>query len=477
MSGAFHLEAPNGAAPFGGVRAGIFQPPTSPSVSSSMYLQQSTASLCSDLAAPVPNVKRKRRGTPPNRTVDQLRHPAAGGAGGREMRYMLGGQIETPDGAGRGQIGAMEDSTYSDIDYRRALGPKRPRGGPDSSPPLPPARMALTPAMGWSRLALETIGGVVGRVWEFCREGAFRGFYAGGGQGYALPPATPTGRVWCNEHDVPTLPEIPGGFPEPDPVSPSHWRETPESTPPPAAKRRQIFEGTPPRDELRKNWVMIDGPADKRRPAVLSSRATEALRPRPPTNRRISRPVGRLANPGITRQQSGRVSHAGGASLDNRRPASYASPRSPTAPEWSGTPRTPSRLPVPTRSHSPAPLLPHPTRIPSPSPQLQSRGSRRQTLSAASAASPLPNIAARTENRGGSVHGLAEETSPRLDAEARHMVARRMKQDRQTDARINDFNARLMDMIRQGKEALGTTVEVDSYDDLGGCELDTWEDD
>jgi hypothetical protein len=474
MSGAFHFEAPNGAAPFGGMHAGIFQPPTSPSTTTtnSAYLQQSTASMYSDLATPVSHVKRKRPGMG---DVYHQTNTAAGHTPGgeREMRYTLAGQIETPGGAAQRPMGDMEDSTYSDVDYRRALGSKRPREDPDA-PPLPGASTAL----GWSRLALDTIGGVMGRVWEFCREGAFRGFYAGGGRGYAMQPPASTGQVWCNEHDVPTLPEIPGVFPESDYMPFYYERETPGSTPPPAAKRRQIVEDTPPRDELRKNWVMVEGPAHKR-PPTHPARASNAPSSRPPAHRRISKPTSRLSNPCLPRQPSSRVSHAGAASLTNRQPASYASPRSPATSERLGTPRTPSRLPIPiTQPHAPATLLPRPSQIPSPSPRSQSMASRRQAHSTTPVTATASASPSQTRTRGGSVHGKVEETSPRLDAAARHMVAKRMKQERQTDARINDFNARLMDMIRQGKEALGTTVEVDSFEDLGGgTGIDPWEDD
>ncbi len=53
------------------------------------------------------------------------------------------------------------------------------------------------------------------------------------------------------------------------------------------------------------------------------------------------------------------------------------------------------------------------------------------------------------------------EASPRLDAEAKQLATRKLAADRNTDARIESFNARLREMIRQGKEVLGTTVEVD----------------
>ncbi|KAJ8104817.1 hypothetical protein ONZ43_g7676 [Nemania bipapillata] len=73
-----------------------------------------------------------------------------------------------------------------------------------------------------------------------------------------------------------------------------------------------------------------------------------------------------------------------------------------------------------------------------------------------------------------SLHEM-HDNSPRLDAKARNLAAKRMKEEMETDMRINDFNARLKDMIRQGKEALGTTYEVESDDggDRGGG--DPWE--
>lgn len=54
------------------------------------------------------------------------------------------------------------------------------------------------------------------------------------------------------------------------------------------------------------------------------------------------------------------------------------------------------------------------------------------------------------------------------------MAVRKLEEEQETDARINTFNARLQAMIRQGREALGTTVEVDG-DDGGGMD-GMWED-
>jgi hypothetical protein len=503
MPGAFHFDAPNGAEPLGGVHAGIFRPPISPSASSSMYMTKSTGSLHSEAMASPSNVKRKRYGARESTPLhgwaagNEANYNADGGeydrpqpgrrtSSGREIRYTLAGQIETPNGAPQPQRpwgdACMEDSAYSDVDYRRALGSRRSNEDVDS----PLSKYATVgshhgeqtqEAPGWSRFALSTIGGVVGKVWEFCKEGAFLGFYAGGGRGYEMQPLESNGQVWCNEHDVPTLPNygtssIPGGFPESDYFPPHYERNTPEYTPPPAAKRRQIYDKSP-NDELRKNWVMVNDPADKMPQAGYTPTAPPS---RPPLNRRISKPVSRLSVPTLGRRHSNRVSHAGGATLTNREPASFASPRSPVV---SNRTASPSRLPLPTRPESPNPFSPRhshqPSRIPSPSPY-SPRGHRRN-LSAASAASAASGATMRMKKRESSAVEIVEESSPRLDPEAKHIVVRRMKQERETDARIQDFNSRLLDMIRQGKEALGTTVEVEG--DVGfdtGAGLDPWED-
>ncbi|KAI1336389.1 hypothetical protein F5Y15DRAFT_205597 [Xylariaceae sp. FL0016] len=496
MPGAFHFEAPNGGAPLSGVHPGIFRPPMSPSASSSLYIGRSTGSLHSDPATPGPNVKRKR-----HRARDSISYndwtegldaglPREGLVGDRfdserrmsggQTRYVLAGQIETPNGAVQKRLEDMDDSVYSDIDYRRALGSKRIHNQTETTQARDPQSR---PHAGWSSFAISTLGGVVGKVWEFCKAGAFRGFYAGGGRGFEIQvaPGQTTasgGQVWCNEHNVPSLPEyglspFPGGFPESD-YSPFHYeRETPDSTPPPAAKRRQINSGAS-KDELRRNWVMVNEPDEKQRQSSSVSRPsseTHTHRIAPPLTRRISKPVSRLSGPALDRQHSGRISHAGSASLSHREPASFASPRSPVTPQ-----RSSSRLPVPSRPQSPNTFSPtrlsqQPSRIPSPS--VYGKSSHRRSHSAISASAVSTAAAPRMRKRE-SMQEL-QDSSPRLDAEARVLAARRMQEEMELDTRVDDFTARLRDMIRQGKEALGTTVEVEGEGDVGGN--DPWEDD
>ncbi|KAI5861994.1 hypothetical protein GGS23DRAFT_598010 [Durotheca rogersii] len=593
MPSAFHFEAPNGGSSLTGVHPGMFRPPISPSASSSGYLGRSidSSNAYADPSAPGPTAKRKR---PPAHNwtgfgigasaQDHQRSDFSGDGqmggigGGAEHRYVLAGHIETLNGfAPTDPKDAMDDSFYSDVDYRKALGSKRPhhetesiRLNADGADPTLPASQTNNNNSGWGSFALSTLGGVVGKVWEFCKTGAFRGFYAGGGKGFdiangaatgATPSQLPAGQVWYNEHDVPTLPPLESGatttstgFPQSDlyyhdtdsaPATSSFgyqqrtaMEEEGSTTPPPAAKRRQISREwntgtTTPGDELNRNWVVVEEPAPaapaarRRRQGSGASRATMASPDVSVLRRRI---VGRPAFPRYHASSSsssslGRgassISHAGAAGLSTREPASFASPRpqSPSvgAPHYGqygagaaspASVSTPaSRIPVPSgRPQTPAAFSPRlsigggshshhkasqlqPSLIPSPSaggPHYSSPfGSpaskpgfgpgHRRNHSGASAASgrllPRPRDAEPAsgspfEHTGAGIAAANNTTasntnSPRLDAEARTLAARRARAEMEADIRMNDFNARIRDMIRQGREALGTTVEVE----------------
>ncbi|EMR66227.1 hypothetical protein MGN70_003230 [Eutypa lata] len=608
MPGAFHFEASNDNVAPSGVHPGIFRQPVSPSPSTSVYLGRSTGSLYSDPSTPAQNVKRKRQaarestpltdwtiadgpGSNPYNMAEG-RKPDLGGRkiSGGKRRYVLAGQINTPSSGGATkELGDnMEDSVYSDIDYRRALGSKRSYAELDSH-----LHKHTTDSIsgrqqpGWSTFAIQTIGGVVGKVWEFCRTGAFRGFYAGGGKGYEMEPPSPSeqhpqqhqqqsisrpsgGQVWCNEHDIPTLPSYDSpSFPQSD-YSPYYYeRETPQEslTPPqPSAKRRQINDGASTRDEIRRNWVVVNEPASaadekkqqqRRQSSFVSRVPTGSYNPQyqqqpyqrpsvfPRRSNLGSRPIiNRLDPPRFNnRRASSRASVAGSASSATPRdyePASYASPRSsasaaPVAAAAATPPtlsyhhdhhrdhddhhhhRSPSRIPVPMShgggsrpqtpssaghrsAYSPA------SRIASPSPsspyartkggssshrRAQSTASVASTASASVATVPSNTHNNRTPGGGvGPIRGKRDSTaaaaaktldlkenSPRLDREAKKLAAQRRQAEREADLRINDFNARLREMIRQGKEALGTSVEVDLMDGNGDGERDPWEDD
>ncbi|KAI0204924.1 hypothetical protein F4808DRAFT_315206 [Astrocystis sublimbata] len=510
MSTAYHIDLPSGGgrgSPFPGVHPGLFRPPTSPSVSSSTYLGQSTGSLQSNAQTPITNPKRKRigpRASTPVRDWTMTRDgntnidPASNGrsyfdlrADEKERRYTLAGQIETPSAGAQKDYDYMEDSIYSDIDYRRALGSKRSRDDADSPAQRPmsiDSHNQIT--TGWSSFAISTIGGVVGRVWEFCKTGAFLGFYAGGGRGYGMRGEM--GPHSANPHDDRDPGFLMNCPPQSEEAPFYYERGTPESTPPPAAKRRQISYGTPT-DDLLKNWVMVDEPANVTQQPSLASRAS-SRRPAsrataPSLTRRISKPVSRLSIPAYNRHPPTPTgaTRPSPAPISVREPASFASTRSPVPSPASKAHHSPSKIPVPSRAQSPSSASytdsrfsdHHSSRIPSPSPYSSKRGHqhrRSQSAVMSSAASVASSISpVKSSSKRESLHEM-HDNSPRLDAKARNLAAKRMKDEMETDMRINDFNVRLKDMIRQGKEALGTMYEVEVDDgDRGRGDVDPWE--
>lgn len=473
----------------------------------------------------------------------------------REFRYTLAGQISTipaepPKGAENGQL---EDSVYSDVDYRRALGPKTIPATQSPSEQASPSVAANAPGLGtWSLFSLQTIGDMVGKVWEFCKKGAFRGFQAGGGQKYSENGATVTetmGDPWVPERDAtfhpvdesPMEQYAPSYSPQgaQSPLSPAyHDLSTLESTPLPAAKRRQVSANN---DELR-NWVVVDEPRNQPPRQFAAEVRAAAARPsglaRPRTgyysqtsvssHRRITTPSARFTGgPAFSVQSASRpslrISHAGSPNLTPREAASFASPRSSPISSM-----TPSRIPVPVQqqppqqSYNPNPFaIPGTTTITSatstfkntasrPASRPASRHTGRQSLGGnpnlnIRPSSPSKLGSHRRKHSSASVSSISaaatttatshsrrqsivpkrpsdiEAISPRLDAEARQLAQRKLAAERDTDARVDAFNAQLLSMIRQGREALGTKVEVEMEMD-DGIEIGLgggggWEDD
>ncbi|KAF4965439.1 hypothetical protein FSARC_6741 [Fusarium sarcochroum] len=456
MPGAFNRE---------GVHPGLFRPPMSPSSSASYGYASPLSTATPDGHA----TKRKRNRHDMSRSQDirvqddvdrngyfgtplaQMRND--------DRRYQLAGQLDTPS-AGPFDSGILGESMYSDSDYRRALGSKRTHddidhtgAGPTQLFNLPPQPM---PSQGWGSFAFATLGGVVGRVWEFCKTGSFRGFQAGGGKAFTMD----SGRV--EEMDYPPFgsQHVPGRFPPSQDDYFSHQSDADQhinsgaSTPTaPCPKRRH----TDNRDELGRNWVMVsdEKPAEPEPKPTPSPRRT-SQRPTPrsrnsgpslATGRRISAaPSSRYSSastPGQRRstvnRPSSRLSHAPSPSVPPTRPASTASFASLASVASARSP-SPSKIPQPSRRRNS--IVPSPT---------AKTPSHRRSQSNASVASGRASA----------------EASPRLTAEAKHLAARRKMEERDTDVRINTFNKQLQDMIRQGREALGTTIEVEG----------NWEDD
>ncbi|KAL8297805.1 hypothetical protein RB597_007157 [Gaeumannomyces tritici] len=558
MPGGYQFDSPQQSGP--ALSAGIFRTPASPSASSSSVfnLAKSSGSLCSD----APNAhngagaKRKRN---INLAARQARAPTplqewgslsidtssdrAGptgffdyaspkvGTSDAEAKghiYTLAGQIETPGADNNGgDHNCLEDSVYSDVDYRRGMGSKRTRG--DLEDPLSHNSNAhsslsrshnmgatdftfsLPPngGSGWGAFAFGALGGVVGRVWQFCKAGAFRGFSAGGGSRYSVDDHHGHGFVRQSPVSSPTYDKEEAE----DLDSLRQDAGTPDSLPRHAVKRRQTEKGP---DDLN-NWIVVSDRSptptnlasrrqtmyeEKRQLSKPASRATSRASSRLSHGHRSSVTASRRSMHGsvcssattlsMNGRPSSRISQAG------REPASFATPRSPMS-TTSFIPvlnASPSRIPVPTSRLGANPFAAPPavdSTITEQSPTTPATPSRTSngfaTVGASatnfpasgsvhgngyrrgrpSSTSPRRKTSVTTVPHISTVFGagavddstVAAADSPRLDPEARKIAAKRAAEEREADARMEALNAQLRQMIRQGREALGTRVTVE----------------
>lgn len=480
-----------------GVHPGIFRPPprrTGRSPSNSGYLPSGL--LTNDGGT----TKRKRvreDGSPRSAVatpgveddVDMYTTPRSG------RQYILAGQL------GNAAVGdaidtAMGDSMYSDSDYRRRLGSKRHRGDLDANAVVdsvfpasipqgegyhsqqrqfgvPPSHV---PSASWGSFAVSALGGVVGRIWQFCTAGSFKGFHAGGGKGYEMRPSMETASMFHGdfpEHEYPQH-HVPGYFPPPaeDAADPFAGDSRSSSPAAPPAKRRHTAA-----HDLRKDWVVVDNSGDSpsaRTRNLLTPRAAATTTTTASPRNRNSGPSAvtgrRISTPNTRRSQAARPSlastptfTASSVPVATASSASYASQRSPS----------PSKIPT----YSPASSM-------SASKYSASRRqstaapaalSHRRTNSGASMASGRASTATRrtqssfSSDKHGSQHEYVD-SSPRLTNEAKKLAARRKREADYADERMDMMGNQMQDMIRQAREALGTKFEVQGDDADGGWE-------
>lgn len=239
------------------------------------------------------------------------------------------------------------DASMESIDHN-TQGNSRKRSRRDSCIASPSADGVDTPTrLGWGRTVIKAVG----KVLDLCWTGAFRGFYAGGGQGY----------------DIQT-------------ESPAQFTATWQS--PASVEKEPIFRtpipGQYPDEDIERSWVVV--PTEPADPFVGES--------------------------------------MGSPSLKARRIHQASSPR-----------RRPAVMPRLTKRAAPSSLRPStPTR---------------------SVGLGLPSPRSR-EGPG--------------SAEAQRQAARLRRREREEDASLQRLNKQLQAMIREGKEALGTTVEVDDFE-------------
>ncbi|RMZ79225.1 hypothetical protein DV737_g3479, partial [Chaetothyriales sp. CBS 132003] len=357
--------------------------------------------------------------------------------------YRIAGGLDTPRAEGAGADEASDWELERDLRVNRFN--QQPSPTSDSFFPHTPQHpghsaeecgdMAVPPKTGWSHTLWNLTGSVAGKLINFCWTTAFHGFHAGGGRGYHMQLDTPT--VAASETSWPDIADdvfdarfrgrgrgttpIPGEFPAHDSVQ-DHWsrvgRWQEAETPLQAAK-------DPGGSSLRRNWVMVASPSDRR--SASTSPARKKHRPSTAT--------------GISARPLARPSYSTRARRPIRTPtggASYASPRASIGSASSSYASASSFRPVPS-DHG-------------------GGGGRYKS----SYASPR-----QSDQR-------PPQSSPKSSDVLRFEKKLRHDGQRQSDS-IKRMNERMQLLLREGQQALAAKIDVsDPVDDegYGGDELD-----
>lgn len=342
-----------------GATSHFFLPPKTPSASTSLH--KSTTSLSTQDVGRYPSRKRSRydsymsdQATPFSAqshawssispTTVSLETPEAmSPVPFVSTKYELAGGLDTPAAA---RSSAMErgDDSEADLHLRGGRGFRgfdlaAESYFPCTAPALARESNGRPRTQNPPRLrdglgkAVYSFVGVAGKVLEFCKATAFKGFYAGGGQGYEIKPPTQSEEesqsIWLEEENDKELrtferetSAVPGGFPEEDFIP--EYMSQDHSTPPRAAKKVRREHGTA---EVGASWVLVGSNPTSREasPSRLSHRkvpsaySSSPLQPRPKLSRRPILPASRPSQ----------TSFAGSPAMRPDRPASYASSRSP----------------------------------------------------------------------------------------------------------------------------------------------------
>jgi hypothetical protein len=327
-----------------GAKSHIFQPPRTPSASTSLY--RSTSFLTASATGLNGSITRKRTRTDFDQDADSPRRNGDWASdsiqsSGLETpvnlvntRYELSGGLDTPSATA---VAAYErengDSNYLDIMDRRWAGRGQERfiSQTASLPPESNGRGRHSTEKqsdsGWGQSVFSIVGDVAGRVWEFGTS-AFKGFYAGGGAGYQITPrpsTLPDQNTW---HNVPARSSsgntpVPGEFPDEDYI-PDYM-----SSPRLGYPAKRIYrEASAQKDR----WIMVPRSASTPYSRGSSPLQTTSVRRTPASNAR---------RPTRSGKRTTRTSMAGSPALASNRPASFASPRSTVS-----TPTTKNASPV-----------------------------------------------------------------------------------------------------------------------------------
>ncbi|KAG9672088.1 hypothetical protein KCU99_g5274, partial [Aureobasidium melanogenum] len=265
---------------------------------------------------------------------------------------------------------------------------------------------------GWGGFAMKLVGGVVGKVWHFCRASAFGGFYAGSGRGYDF--AQPT--------QLPT--PLPGQYPANDFFGDFEQDNTPERS----LKRQQTESG----------WVMVDSNPEAPRPSNRNTTIDNH------THLGATRASSRRALSSVTRRAPSRqTSYTGSPQAQQSRLDVFSQAFADRSATTASTAST----------RSAAPLRPaiNVHRSPVTTPIRTSFGADRRS-------------------------SIASANGENLSPDAQRFLHRIERKDRDADKSMRKLDRQIQDLIRQGQAALGTKFEVESDDTDFNDDGDDWED-
>ena len=403
-----------------------------------------------------------------------------------------------------------EKSHYDQLSSLTATNLTRERNGH--------ARVYTSPGIqGGLGKAVYGFAGVAGKVWEYCRTSAFQGFFAGGGRGFEMQNYLEEAQygdgsgepsfwqdvngekekvaqsAWldsansiCEIDDMMTSNPVPGRFPEEDYISEYMSMDhnnpstiSPSSQQRPTKRSKAIdsaIQSQPAEDEdrMKGSWMLISSHSQRRDSSQSPTRSPSRSRaPYSSSNRSPSR-----LSPHRQQYHTMNASAASYASPSYRKRPHLPSSRAYTSP-YSGTvggvvggaSLASARSPA---CGTPSPVLLTPTRH-SRQKFHQSRKSIQEDNNTYFSDHPtLPNPSdpdihnATTKTNDIPVVGGNEDptntTSPYREEIQRH-AARLRRREAAEEEMLKGWNKQLKAMIREGKEALGTRVEVDVFDD------------
>ncbi|KIX95490.1 uncharacterized protein Z520_08610 [Fonsecaea multimorphosa CBS 102226] len=323
------------------------------------------------------------------------------------------------------------------------------------SPPAPPMK-------SWGKTVWDLTGGLAGKVFNFCWNTTFSGFYAGGGSGYKFdigPADMGSSSVWTEldpKNDVFRNDDtagdysrrldrdrtpVPGGFPGDSPEFIEDYMSRLSVQP------RQENNSTPtvipdqdsPSISRFNSWVVVDNdnqlsPSTESSPVRKKSRASTAslYASRPsPAPRHPSHPTSR---PRLTPRSSTLRSSASYASPRVSMGANTSTTSSSQYQSWSSVPAV-SAIDQDQNSDKP---------------------SKRPSVISSTHRSSLS--ASRRQS------SASVATSPKPSPEVRKFEQKMRRKEAKQDATMNRFNMQLQAMIKEGQEALGSRVEVEIQD-------------